>query len=94
MHPSRLLLTHYGPHSDVDEHLHETATRLHAWSEQVRRDFEAGMERDDVVRDLEAFAQLDIAGSDDPSAAQRYELATPTYMSADGLLRYFRKHQQ
>jgi glyoxylase-like metal-dependent hydrolase (beta-lactamase superfamily II) len=94
MHPSRLLLTHYGPHSDVDEHLHQTATRLHAWSEQVRRDFEAGMERDEVVRDLETFAQLDIAGSDDPSAAQRYELATPTYMSADGLLRYFRKRQQ
>lgn len=92
--PQRLLLTHYGQHNDVVDHLRETEARLEAWSEVVHRDFDAGLERDEAVHHLELFAQTDIAGADDPSAAERYELATPTYMSADGLLRYFRKQQR
>jgi glyoxylase-like metal-dependent hydrolase (beta-lactamase superfamily II) len=94
MEPRRLLLTHYGPHENVEQHLQETASRLDAWSDVVRKDFDAGTERDEVVRHLQAFARMDVANSDDRSASERYELATPTYMSADGLLRYFRKQQK
>jgi glyoxylase-like metal-dependent hydrolase (beta-lactamase superfamily II) len=91
MQTSRLLLTHFGPHDDVAEHLHETRERLAAWASEVGQRYLAGMDRDQIVRELRAFADTDIAGADDPSAAERYELATPTFMSADGLIRWFRK---
>lgn len=93
LHPARLLLTHFGPHDDVAGHLAEMRARLTAWTERVRESWKAGAGRDRIVADLTAFAARDIAGSDDPSAATRYELATPTEMSADGLIRYFRTHE-
>lgn len=94
MDPRRLLLTHYGPHDNVEQHLQNTESRLDEWADVVRKDFETGTERDEVVQHLQTFARMDVAGSDDPSASERYELATPTYMSADGLLRYFRKQRK
>jgi glyoxylase-like metal-dependent hydrolase (beta-lactamase superfamily II) len=91
MQAKRLLLTHFGPQVDVNRHLQQTRARLKAWASEVEHRFAAGIDRDQIVRDLQAFAQTDIAGTDDPTAPERYELATPTFMSADGLIRYFRK---
>jgi glyoxylase-like metal-dependent hydrolase (beta-lactamase superfamily II) len=89
--PTRLLLTHYGPQSGVREHLRITGERLDAWAALVGREYGEGVERDTIVEHLRAYAAGETAAADDPSTGHRYELATPTYMSADGLIRYFRK---
>jgi glyoxylase-like metal-dependent hydrolase (beta-lactamase superfamily II) len=91
MKAKRMLLTHFGPQEKVADHLQQARERLATWASEVERRFTAGIDRDQIVRDLQEFARTDIAGSDDPTAAERYELATPTFMSVDGLIRYFRK---
>jgi glyoxylase-like metal-dependent hydrolase (beta-lactamase superfamily II) len=90
-HPSRLLLTHFGPQTDVGNHLDSTAQRLDAWAELVGREYQAGVEREAIVDDLRALAGEETSAADDPTTSLRYELATPTFMSADGLIRYFRR---
>jgi O-methyltransferase involved in polyketide biosynthesis len=49
------------------------------------------VEREAIVDDLRALAGEETSAADDPTTSLRYELATPTFMSADGLIRYFRR---
>jgi glyoxylase-like metal-dependent hydrolase (beta-lactamase superfamily II) len=89
LHPQALYLTHYGRVTDVDWHLEQTHDRLYAWAEVVRRALEAGQDREQIIAELRAHGDAEIARDvPDPSALERYELATPYYMSVDGLLRY------
>jgi glyoxylase-like metal-dependent hydrolase (beta-lactamase superfamily II) len=84
-----LYLTHFGKVTDVDQHLKMTRERLFAWTEMVRHGMKAGKSREEIIEQLRAYGDEEILqDAPDPSATERYEMATPYYMSVDGLLRY------
>lgn len=92
LEPRRLLLTHFGPFDNADEHLAESQQRLTAWADLVRQGIAADHEREQIIEDLRAHGDREIAeDTNDPTALERYELATPYFMSVDGLRRYWRK---
>lgn len=87
--------THFGIHTNLEQHfqeLLETIDRVENWMERV-------MQQDPALEELrEAFKtwtwdQARDAGLEDDVIAS-YQQANPPGMSADGLLRYWRKHRQ
>lgn len=92
LEPHTLLLTHFGPFTDVDRHLEDNMRRLHKWAEFVHAQSERGAERDAIIGELQLHGDDGLAAEqDDASTLERYELATPYFMTVDGLLRYWRK---
>lgn len=88
-------LTHFGPFSDVDRHLQQVRHQLHAWADLIDRAQRSGQDRPEIVDNLMLHGNAEIMReTNDASAVQGYELATPYGMSVDGYLRYFRKRQE
>ena len=54
---------------------------------------QAGQDRDTIVANFSAWlaAQVAIGDSPSPEGESLYELVIPSFMSVDGLLRYWRK---
>lgn len=88
----RIAPTHFGVFNDVDWHLStldETLAAMEAWLDQVmarepsieelRAEFTQWMERESREKNLSA------------DVVQAYSLSNPVAMSADGLMRYWRK---
>jgi glyoxylase-like metal-dependent hydrolase (beta-lactamase superfamily II) len=93
--PRTLYLTHFGQFTDVDSHLIQTHDRLLAWADLVEASRDRGDDRDAIIDELRHFGDAELrAGSSDQSSIPRYELATPYYMSVDGLLRYLRNQHR
>jgi glyoxylase-like metal-dependent hydrolase (beta-lactamase superfamily II) len=89
-----LYLTHFGPFTDVESHLGQARERLYAWADLVAEAVDRGEEREQIIDGLQRHGDQEIIqATNDPSALERYELATPYGMTVDGLLRYFRKRQ-
>jgi glyoxylase-like metal-dependent hydrolase (beta-lactamase superfamily II) len=97
LRPERLYLPHFGAVEDIGAHLAELRERLHDWGAIAVAGIRAG--RDD------AAIAADFARANDPAilahardkqdqgaVLQRYELATNYLMSAQGYVRYYRKH--
>lgn len=90
--PRVLYLTHFGPFDDVDSHLRQIEPRLDEWRELLQRDASAGHSREQLIDDLKLHVDHEIMeATNDVGVLERYELATPYFMSVDGFLRYFRK---
>jgi glyoxylase-like metal-dependent hydrolase (beta-lactamase superfamily II) len=89
---STIYPTHFGPLNDVREHLETLADLIDRSVQFVRTGMEAGLAREALAEQYlgwvreRAFAQG--LSKDD---FQRYEIANPTSMSVDGILRYWRK---
>lgn len=93
LEPRTLHLTHYGSFAgDVNGHLDGVLTRLDAWIDVVRRARQSGMERDAIVAAmrLEGDGEIRAEGGDDVTI-RRYDLATPYYMTVDGIIRYLER---
>jgi len=87
-----LLLTHFGSFSDTAEHLAETERQLYAWAAIIEGELRAGAEVGAIKRALKEHADREVrALGSDSQAVDRYELASPSGMSVDGYLRYFRQ---
>ncbi|HEX6541316.1 MAG TPA: MBL fold metallo-hydrolase [Ktedonobacterales bacterium] len=93
----RLYLPHFGEIHNVTEHLADLRQRLYGWGEIALAGLRAGKDDAAIATDFARAADPLIAGyaqrSADPATAiQRYELATNYLMSAQGYMRYYRKH--
>jgi glyoxylase-like metal-dependent hydrolase (beta-lactamase superfamily II) len=92
LHPARLAPTHFGIFDDPDWQLDEVENGLNSashWLEEV-------MLSDPSVEELrEAFTEWMVSAGEkaglSEEALEAYELANPPGMSADGLLRYWKK---
>ncbi|MDX1687296.1 MAG: MBL fold metallo-hydrolase [Candidatus Promineifilaceae bacterium] len=90
-----LYLTHFGRVTDVDNQLQQLRTIMKAATAFVRREMEAGTERDELVRRyIEWNREQAQAAGMSPSAFDQYEAANPLYMSVDGIMRYWRKREE
>jgi glyoxylase-like metal-dependent hydrolase (beta-lactamase superfamily II) len=92
---SRIAPTHYGIYEDVDWHLdaiQEALDEVEAWMDEVMP----------AEPDIEDLRRLFIEWSNrvsadkglDPNFLKTYEAANPSFMSADGIQRYWRKRQK
>lgn len=91
--PNQLFLTHFGPVERVDGHLRELEDRLVAWADWMRPHAEGGGTVETVGPPFEAFVreQLQSGNKLTWEVLQAYQNASPSWMSAAGLLRYWRK---
>lgn len=89
---STMYLTHFGPFTNVEQHLDNLEQRLLSWAGWMKPHFEAGTSPDEIRPEFEAYALkelLDAGVSSDGLA--KYNLANPSWMSVAGLLRYWKK---
>jgi len=84
----RLLLTHFGPHTWVNELLDQMRARMRAAVALVRAGVDAGERDEQICERLRALADAALAATDGPGAAGRYEVIMATQQSALGLIRY------
>ncbi len=87
----RLLLTHFGAHTWVDELLTQLQHRLDEGVRLVQTALEDGLDEEAIIERMRgvALAEMsDQAGSDSPG---RFEVIMATRLSALGLIRYVKK---
>jgi len=93
LRPKLLLLTHYGPHSAVEEHFDELRGRLRRWGEIVLQGLREGLDHRAIVGRVvaESAAELTRKGYGE-AETRRMELAADYDMCVAGLERYWQKH--
>ncbi|OFX28011.1 MAG: hypothetical protein A2Z07_03160 [Armatimonadetes bacterium RBG_16_67_12] len=84
----RLLLTHFGSHTWVDELLTQLRDRLHAAVALVEAAAAEGLDQDAIANRLQAAMLKEIGGTDGPERAGQFEVIMSTRLSALGLIRY------
>lgn len=89
---SKLYLTHFGEITNVPAHLDQLEERLLSWAEWMLPYFEKGTTAEEITPLFQEFVrqQLQDAGADETVLLQ-YEAANPSWMSVEGLLRYWAK---
>jgi glyoxylase-like metal-dependent hydrolase (beta-lactamase superfamily II) len=89
LRPQRLLLPHFGPVDEVEDHVAELRERLRVWGDLALTGMRAGLDAESIAN---AFSGSDLdrlTDLQDTAAARRYELAANYLMSAQGYVRYF-----
>lgn len=86
--PQRLLLTHFGPHTWVDELLTQLRGRLRAAVTLVETAAAEGLDHDAIADRLQAAMLKEIGGTAGPERAGQFEIIMSTRLSALGLIRY------
>jgi glyoxylase-like metal-dependent hydrolase (beta-lactamase superfamily II) len=90
--PRALDLTHFGRFADPSRHLDELLRHLDEWVEWIARRQREGADTATLVRELKDASDTELLReSGDPALAEAYELATPSGMTVDGLVRYLKK---
>lgn len=89
LQPQRLLFSHYGPVSDVDDVLARSAEELVAWVDLVRSERNRGADVDHAVamlRERTAAAAPEVAARED--VAHKFEVLSSSEANAHGIWRY------
>jgi glyoxylase-like metal-dependent hydrolase (beta-lactamase superfamily II) len=87
--------THFGPVHDVRKHLDRLAGLLQASAEFVRAHMEQGTDRELLVEAYQDWVwERARAQGVTEEALQIYETVNPTFMSVDGMIRYWRKQTE
>jgi len=90
--PTRLLLTHFGPHEWTDELLVQLQGRLHAWVAVVRQAVAAGESDQGVIERVRAAAEQDLA-EENQRAGAKIEMIMATRQSVMGMIRYVKTRE-
>jgi glyoxylase-like metal-dependent hydrolase (beta-lactamase superfamily II) len=88
LNPKRLFLTHFGEFRDIDLHLAKLEQSLNHLELLSKTVLEAGGTAEEIANGIKDYAQNEIK---DKSLEQKYELSTPYFMAASGLMRYWTK---
>jgi len=92
LNPDRLLLTHFGPFDNVDEHLDQLETRIDRWVNLIAALESEGLDRDALAERLKLDAQREMQAAGESTDVQgAVSNVTPFGMAVDGLTRYLRK---
>ena len=89
----RIYLTHFGGFDRVNERLEALEEKLLQWAQWVKQAMLAGQTYEQMVPEFKAYVEGDLraAGMGDKEVLE-YELADPSWMSVQGLMRYWSKH--
>jgi hypothetical protein len=89
-----LLLTHFGPHTAVDDILAQLDDSLHQNLHFVQSAMAAGEDESTIIARAREDALQAIARRDGPTARARFEVIMPVRQSVLGLMRYIRKSEE
>lgn len=91
----RLVLTHYGEVSNVEEHLSDLKEILNDWAYFVKDKWESGLKNDKIVPLFVDYTtqQLRDRGVAE-NVIKKYDAANPAWMSVAGLVRYWKKKSE
>lgn len=88
-------LTHFGAVYNVAQHCDALEQVLDKWADFIKPYFEQNTPSDEVVPKFMAFTDKDLkAAGLDKYAIQQYQYANPSWMSVNGLLRYWKLKAQ
>lgn len=87
----RILVAHYGEFSDVQEHLDRLENNIAALEKLSLEVLRSGGGRDEIAKRIEILTAEEISSASDSTLPNRYQLATPYLMAADGLMRYWQR---
>lgn len=93
LRPKRLLLTHFGPHTWVEDLLAQLEENLHGNLRIVQEALRAGEDEEAITARVRAEILRGIEEQDGTDARSRYEVIMPIRLSTLGLIRYVRKSQ-
>ncbi len=94
LHPKRLLLTHFGPHTWVEDLLAQFEESLHRNLAIVREALAAGVDDQTITARVRTEALRAIELRDGAGAGARYEVIMPIHQSVLGLIRYIRTTEE
>lgn len=93
--PEKLILTHFGECTDVNEHMQSLKESLTDWSGWVKRKWEQGLSNEEMVPLFMKYTNDQLISSGVPvEGLKQYEAANPAWMSIAGLVRYWKKQSQ
>ncbi len=88
----RMFLTHFGEINDIEAQLDNLVKNIQAQAYWVREHWEAGQTVEQMLPDFIKFCQSELSKQGVAEAELfRYEGANPAFMSATGLVRYWKK---
>lgn len=89
LQPTRLLFSHYGPVTEVEETLEGSKAELVRWVELARETRDAGLDLDHAVAAVrDRTAQRYAAVREDPALAEKHELLAGDAFNLSGILRW------
>jgi glyoxylase-like metal-dependent hydrolase (beta-lactamase superfamily II) len=94
LQPTRLLFSHFGPVTAVDEALARSAAEITLWVEETRRARKAGLDLDHaaaMVAERTRQRYLILANDADPEVAGKYERISGTQANVAGIMRWLNK---
>ncbi len=94
LQPTRLLFSHFGPVTAVDEALARSAAEISLWVEETRRARKAGLDLDHaaaMVAERTRQRYLVFANDADPEIAAKYERISGTQANVAGVMRWLDK---
>jgi glyoxylase-like metal-dependent hydrolase (beta-lactamase superfamily II) len=92
LRPDILYLAHFGPTSDVARHLDRLEAALYRWGDFVLEAMRQGKNEAEIITLLIEKTQPDLERvAQDAHTVQRYEIAANYAMSAQGLIRYWKR---
>lgn len=87
--------THFGPRSDVATELDQTEELIDRTAEKIHELMDEGLERGEIVqRYREWMVEVALADGADPERLADDEVLNPRHMSADGVMRYWKKRAE
>lgn len=96
LQPKKMYLTHFGEQYNVEDHLNQLEVIMDDWSNWMKVPFENGTPAETIIPQFMAYTeqQLRDHGVVDEFHLQQYEYANPSWMSVNGLLRYWKLKSQ
>lgn len=93
--PKTMYLAHYGPVTDIAEHLDALEKMLKDWSQWIKPHYDAEASPKEITPKFVEYTQnqLKEAGVS-PADIDKYERGNPSFMSVTGLLRYWKLKEQ
>lgn len=90
-----LYLTHFGEIDNVQQHLNDLLEVLDQWSNFIKPHYDAHTPNEVLINLFMDYTNADLqhAGLDE-AAIQQYQYANPSWMSVNGLLRYWKLKEQ
>ena len=96
LRPTRLLFSHFGPVTAVEEALERSATEISVWVEETRQARKAGLDLDHAVAMVAERTRqryLVLAAGADPAVAAKYDRISAAQANVAGIMRWLEKSE-